>query len=31
VASLNEAAHGFALEHMVKVLGVRLTTVEGTP
>ena len=31
VASLNEAAHGFALEHMAKVLGARLTTVEGTP
>ena len=31
VASLNEAAHGFALEHMAKVLGARLTTVEGMP
>ncbi len=31
VASISEAAHGFALEHMAKVLGARLTTVEGTP
>jgi len=31
VASVNEGAHNFALEHMVKVLGARLTTLEDTP
>jgi len=31
VASFNEDAHNFALEHMAKVLGARLTTSEDTP